>query len=314
MPASSRGVPGGGLPYVDVDELRLGSAMRETGRHLPAPSDRFPGRAARYAALTPRSPRTTARRLGGQAPPPVTSRNVTPPHYSTASHRQALLIGHRQRRAARRAAPRSGPHRRVHRAQATPQAPTSRAGVRFKATVAVSETYNTALENHLRDSLGLRFAERPNQDPRKRPVREIVGINPALAARWSTRRASIETRRGVLAADFQKAHGRRPNAVESLQLAQQATLETREAKHEPRGLVEQRTAWFAQAVDVLGGSDAVHAMVKQARNPAPSTAHETDTAWLDTAADRVRAALEERRSTWQVWLEVRVGGGAIGAL
>jgi hypothetical protein len=40
----------------------------------------------------------------------------------------------------------------------------------FKATVAASETYNTALENHLRDSLGLRFAERPNQDPRKRPV------------------------------------------------------------------------------------------------------------------------------------------------
>jgi hypothetical protein len=42
----------------------------------------------------------------------------------------------------------------------------------FKATVAASETYNTALENHLRDSLGLRFAERPNKDPRKRPIRE----------------------------------------------------------------------------------------------------------------------------------------------
>ena len=50
----------------------------------------------------------------------------------------------------------------------------------FKATVAASETYNTALEQHLRDSLGLRFAERPNQDPRKRPIREIVGVDPAL--------------------------------------------------------------------------------------------------------------------------------------
>ena len=33
--------------------------------------------------------------------------------------------------------------------------------VLFKATVAASETYNTALEHHLRDRLGVRFAERP---------------------------------------------------------------------------------------------------------------------------------------------------------
>jgi hypothetical protein len=30
-------------------------------------------------------------------------------------------------------------------------------------------------------------------------------------------------------------------------LAQQATLETRDAKHEPRTLAEQRAAWYAQA-------------------------------------------------------------------
>ena len=89
--------------------------------------------------------------------------------------------------------------------------------------------------------------------------------------------------------------------MESLQLAQQATLETRAAKHEPRSLAEQRTTWLAQAVDVLGGPDAVQLMVEQALNPAPSTAHQTDTAWLDTAADRVLSAMEERRSTWQVW-------------
>ncbi len=51
--------------------------------------------------------------------------------------------------------------------------------VLFKATVAASETYNTALEHHLRDRLGVRFAERPDTDPRKRPVREIVGVDPA---------------------------------------------------------------------------------------------------------------------------------------
>jgi TrwC relaxase len=100
----------------------------------------------------------------------------------------------------------------------------------FKATVAASETYNTALEHHLRDSLGLKFAERPGRDPRKQPLREIVGVHPALITRWSTRRTAIEARHSVLSADFQSAHGRPPTPVEALQLAQQATLETREAK------------------------------------------------------------------------------------
>ena len=139
----------------------------------------------------------------------------------------------------------------------------------FKATVAASETYNTALENHLRAGLGVRFAERPNPDPRLRPVREIVGVDPALNARWSTRRAAIQTRRGELAADFQRVHGRPPTPVESLKLAQQATLETRDAKHEPRTLTEQRQAWLAQASEVLGGPQAVQHMVHTALHPDP---------------------------------------------
>ncbi len=171
----------------------------------------------------------------------------------------------------------------------------------MERTVAASETYNTALEQHLRDSLGLRFAERPDQDPRKRPIREIVGVHPALITRWSTRRAAIETRRAVLATDFQTAHGRPPTPVESLQLAQQATLETRPAKHTPRSLAEQRKAWFAQAADVLGGPTAVQLMARKALSPVASVARQLDPAWLETAADRVLSAMEERRSTWQIW-------------
>jgi conjugative relaxase-like TrwC/TraI family protein len=171
----------------------------------------------------------------------------------------------------------------------------------FKATVAASETYNTALEQHLRDSLGFKFAGRPDQDLRKRTVREIVGVHPALITRWSARRAAIEARRSVLATDFQRAHGRPPTPVESLQLAQQATLETRQAKHQPRSLAEQRRAWFAQAVDVLGGPDAVQGMVLEALTAAASPARDVEAAWLDAAADRVLSAMEERRSTWQVW-------------
>jgi hypothetical protein len=128
-----------------------------------------------------------------------------------------------------------------------------------------------------------------------------VGINAALTARWSTRRAAIEARRSVLAAHFQRTHGRPPTPVESLQLAQQATLETRQAKHQPRSLAEQRQAWFAQAAEVLDGSDAVQNVIRETLSPPVSTAWELNAAWLEAAADRVQSAMEERRSTWQIW-------------
>ena len=115
--------------------------------------------------------------------------------------------------------------------------------------------------------LGVRFAERPGTDPAKRPIREIVGVDPRLNQRWSTRRAHIETRRGELAIQFQKDHGRPPTPVEALHLAQQATLETRDAKHEPRSLAEQRATWLGEAATVLGGRGAVASMVRTALAP-----------------------------------------------
>ncbi|MGH3630102.1 MAG: MobF family relaxase, partial [Sciscionella sp.] len=124
--------------------------------------------------------------------------------------------------------------------------------VLYKAAVAASETYNTALETHLCAALGVRFAERPGQDPRKRPVREVLGVDDRLAAAFSKRSGDIEVRRGALATEFQSAHGRPPTPIESVRLAQQATLETRQAKHEPRTLAEQRTCWHDEATAVLG--------------------------------------------------------------
>jgi conjugative relaxase-like TrwC/TraI family protein len=173
--------------------------------------------------------------------------------------------------------------------------------VLFKANVAASETYNTALEHHLRDSLGVRFAERPGTDPAKRPIREIVGVDPRLNQRWSTRRAHINIRRGELAIQFQHDHGRPPTPVEALHLAQQATLETRDAKHEPRSLTEQRTTWMSEASAVLGGSDAVASMVRTALAPPVETARIADSYWTAQTAGRVLAAVEASRSTWQMW-------------
>jgi hypothetical protein len=69
--------------------------------------------------------------------------------------------------------------------------------VLFKANVAASETYNTALEQHLRDNLGVRFAERPGTDPGKaadprdrrcRPETEPALVDPPRAHRDPPRR------------------------------------------------------------------------------------------------------------------------------
>jgi hypothetical protein len=89
--------------------------------------------------------------------------------------------------------------------------------------------------------------------------------------------------------------------VEALQLAQQATLETRDAKHEPRTLTEQRTAWHAQAAETLGGPDSVQAMINHALNPDFVLSPAVDAEWMAATAEKVLAAVEERRSTWQSW-------------
>jgi DNA primase catalytic core len=170
-----------------------------------------------------------------------------------------------------------------------------------KAVVSASETYNTALERHLVDALGVRFAERPNEDARKRPVREIVGVDPELNRRFSKRRASVEDRRKVLAAAFQATHGRPPTPVETIQLSQQATLETREAKHEPRSLAEQREAWHREAVEVLGTPQRVKQMVHGALHPKGAARSLADSTWFAKTTDRIVATMEGSRSTWQFW-------------
>lgn len=168
--------------------------------------------------------------------------------------------------------------------------------------VAASETYNTALERHLVEALGVRFAERPGADREKRPIREIVGVDRELCEAWSRRRANIVVRQRELTREFRDAHGRTPTPVETVALAQQANLETREAKHEPRSLAEQRTTWRSQAIDVLGSPEAVDRMVQAALHPTGAPAHANISTWrVREMAERVLGELEAHRATWRSW-------------
>ncbi|MBN9620073.1 MAG: relaxase domain-containing protein, partial [Actinobacteria bacterium] len=140
----------------------------------------------------------------------------------------------------------------------------------YKNNVPASERYNTRLETLLTQRLGLRFAERKadgRTNENSPPIREIEGIDGDLPRHWSKRRAKIELRRAVLSADFQQRHGRPPTTKEAGELGQQATLETRQAKHEPRSHAEQRTAWRAEAITVLGSEIALQGYLRSALQP-----------------------------------------------
>ncbi|CAN5318087.1 MAG: MobF family relaxase [Nocardioides sp.] len=166
--------------------------------------------------------------------------------------------------------------------------------------VSVSETYNTALEKHLGERLGLRFAERSSA-PGRRGVREIVGVDQRLCETWSARRTAIVTRQQELARQFQAAQGRPPTREEEYALAQQANLETRAAKHEPRSLAEHRKTWRTEAIDVLGSDAAVAQMVHAALQPQPVAQQQVSTQWVRATAEQVVAEVESRRAAWQVW-------------
>ena len=166
--------------------------------------------------------------------------------------------------------------------------------------VSISEVYNTSLEAHLGTRLGLRFAPEPHRDPAKRAVREIVGVPVGLREAWSSRRAAIEARQAELAVEFQGSHGRPPTPAEAIALAQQATLETRQAKHEPRSLAEQRTTWAAQAAAVLG-DDGVARMLTDVTTPAAALAPQVSAGWLASTADQMVERMGQARASWTVW-------------
>ncbi|WP_116451572.1 MobF family relaxase [Blastococcus litoris] len=173
--------------------------------------------------------------------------------------------------------------------------------VLYKANVAASERYNTLLEAGLVDRLGVRFTDRSGGDSGKRAVREILGIDSRLLSSWSSRRRAIDVRRGHLAAAFQREHGRTPTASEAIALAQQATLQTREAKHEPRSLAEQRAAWRQEALRVLGGPAPLTRMLDDVLHPTRNPAPDVTEAWVQSAAGRVLATVAGERATWQFW-------------
>lgn len=169
----------------------------------------------------------------------------------------------------------------------------------FKSTVAASEVYNTRFESYMTETLGVRYAERKSDVRGKRPVREIIGVPASLNELMSSRSAAIKHRYIELAKQFQRDHGREPTTPEAIALSQRATLETRQAKHEPRSHAEQRHQWHTQAVEHLGGESALGSMLANVFSGREQARPEVTAEWIDEQAAAVIKVVSEARSTWQ---------------
>lgn len=93
--------------------------------------------------------------------------------------------------------------------------------------VNASERYNTLIEKELQQRLGVTF-EDESRGRNKRVVREITGVPRELRDAFSSRRASIEEAYAELVTEYVASHGHTPPKNVQLDLAQKATLATRE--------------------------------------------------------------------------------------
>jgi len=177
------------------------------------------------------------------------------------------------------------------------------ARVLHAAGVAASERYNTRFEDALSRRLGVRFEDRAPTRTDKRPVREITGVPASLIVHFSKRRAAIEDRYRELATEYRTTHGHEPPTSSQLKLAQQATLETREAKGGPQSLADKITGWRHEAAGVVGRLAVVEldrSVTRTERDPASVVETlSTDAAALVAAAAVARVS--EEKATWTRW-------------
>lgn len=164
--------------------------------------------------------------------------------------------------------------------------------------VAASESYNTAIQREL-TAVGLSFVERVTKAGAE-PVMEVEGVPHQLCDQWSSRREEVEAEVARQELAFKDMYGRTPTVQESREMAQQATLVTRPAKHIPPDRDAQRSKWQRQA-EAFGVGPDTFGRLTQGRGNQPIfvSAEQRDAATTTIVAD-VLAALAREKSTWTI--------------
>ena len=175
----------------------------------------------------------------------------------------------------------------------------------YRIAVAASEHYNSTVETLATQLLGVEFEVRADTIGKRHPIREVAGIPREFLRTFSSRRAQIEDRYEDLVVEYRRAHGRDPDNQVAFTLAEQANLDTRQAKTLPRSLAELRTEWAARLTQLHGRrAQQTLAETVTARRPAdvtPRLSTEISTAKIDTLGALTIGHAEQSRSTWTVW-------------
>ncbi|UTM39815.1 relaxase domain-containing protein (plasmid) [Rhodococcus pyridinivorans] len=168
----------------------------------------------------------------------------------------------------------------------------------YKANVSASEKYNTRVADLVARKLGVTFAPRPDTPVGKQPVYEVEGIPLSLIEEFS-RRAAIEARQEELARDYKTRYGKNPPKKVQYAQAQQATLDTRNAKNPPRSLAELRAEWRERAEAILAGNNPAELVesVRGERDRRPVLTPQQVPALVDEVVD----TLSHKVGSWTVF-------------
>ncbi|WP_434174236.1 MobF family relaxase (plasmid) [Clavibacter michiganensis] len=160
-----------------------------------------------------------------------------------------------------------------------------------RMNVPASEFYNAAVMSEVCRRLGVTTTARV-PSPGKRPVMEIAGVDPDLIDTFSSRSTSIRATTERLVEEYQRDHGRAPDAKTLIAIAQQATLETRPQKDDVRSPQAIHEAAVARV-----GADRAAGLVDAARALAP-TNKEAASVDVDEITAQVLRTVEEHHAVW----------------
>lgn len=173
-------------------------------------------------------------------------------------------------------------------------------GALFPAVVALSETYDVFLADHLTRTLGVAWEARGTPRKEKNQRWELAGVPEDLIAEFSQRAGAIHDDAERRIDAWTTEHGHRPDDTTILRLRQQATIDTRPDK-QLHSLHELTQAWRDRAARLIGrGLDAwVDGVIH--RTPAHAVCSVPSAQEIDIYAEAVLARLEGERSTWRRW-------------
>jgi len=178
----------------------------------------------------------------------------------------------------------------------------------FASVVALSEHYNAVLADILRRSFGLEWEMR-ERGANRNPAFEIVGVGENLVAEFSNRARAIEIEKNRLIEQYERDHGRAPDATTVTKLRATATLTTRPEKH-VHSLAELTETWRTRASRILGGDATQWArglLACGARGDSVELARgllragDVSPVAITEVARATVGAVSQKRSTWKHW-------------